>query len=65
MRNEIVLNRVSNWEFLAPQTEEEYRESRNAISFEIRDSHDILIANYSRLSRHAHDGTGAGSSAAL
>jgi hypothetical protein len=46
VRNEIVLNRVSNWEFLAPQTEEEYRESRNAISFEIRDSHDILIANY-------------------
>ena len=46
VRNEIVLNRVSNWEFLAPQTEEEYRESRNAISLEIRDSHDILIANY-------------------
>ncbi len=32
-------------EFLAPQIEEEYRESRNAISLEIRDSHDILIAN--------------------
>ncbi len=46
VRNEIVLNRVSNWEFLAPQTEEEYRESRNTISLEIRDSHDILIANY-------------------
>jgi len=46
VRNEIVLNRVSNWELLAPQTEEEYRESRNSISFEIRDSHDILIANY-------------------
>ena len=46
VRNEIVLNRVSNWELLAPQTEEEYRESRNAISLEIRDSHDILIANY-------------------
>ena len=46
VRNEIVLNRVANWEFLAPQTEEEYRESRNAISIEIRDSHDILIANY-------------------
>ena len=31
---------------LAPQTEEEYRESRNAVSLELRDSHDILIANY-------------------
>ncbi|MEP7243715.1 MAG: glycosyl hydrolase family 28-related protein [Gammaproteobacteria bacterium] len=46
VRNEIVLNRVANWELLAPQTEEEYRESRNAVSLEIRDSHDILIANY-------------------
>jgi hypothetical protein len=46
VRNEIVLNRVSNWELLAPQTEEEYGEGRHAISLEIRDSHDILIANY-------------------
>jgi hypothetical protein len=46
VRNEIVLNHVSHWEFLAPQTEEEYRESRNAVSVELRDSHDILIANY-------------------
>jgi Pectate lyase superfamily protein len=46
VRNEIVFNRVSNWELLAPQTEEEYGESRNAVSLEIRDSHDILIANY-------------------
>jgi len=46
VRNEIVLNRVSNWELLAPQTEEEYGESRNAVSLEIRDSHDILVANY-------------------
>lgn len=46
VRNEIVLNHVSHWEFLAPQTEEEYRESRNAVSLELRDSHDILIANY-------------------
>jgi hypothetical protein len=45
-RNEIVLNRVANWELLAPQTEEEYREDRDAVSLEIRDSHDILIANY-------------------
>jgi Endopolygalacturonase len=46
VRAEIVLERVANWEFHAPQTEEEYRESGNATSFEIRDSHDILIANY-------------------
>jgi hypothetical protein len=46
VRAEIVLERVANWEFLAPQTEEEYRESGNATSFEIRDSRDILIANY-------------------
>jgi Pectate lyase superfamily protein len=46
VRNEIVFNRVANWELLAPQTEEEYGESRNSVSLEIRDSHDILIANY-------------------
>ena len=45
-RVEIGLNRVSHWEFLAPQTEEEAGESQDAVSFEIRDSHDILIANY-------------------
>jgi hypothetical protein len=46
MRNEIVFNRASNWELLAPQTEEESGESLKAVSLEIRDSHDILIANY-------------------
>lgn len=46
VRSEIVMERVANWELLAPQTEEEYRESGNAVSLEIRDSHDILIANY-------------------
>jgi Pectate lyase superfamily protein len=46
VRNEIVLNRVAHWELLAPQTEEEFGESRNALSLEIRDSHDILVANY-------------------
>jgi sugar lactone lactonase YvrE len=46
VRNEIVLNRVANWELFAPQTEEEFRESRNAVSLEIRDSHDILVTNY-------------------
>jgi hypothetical protein len=46
VRNEIVLNRVAHWELLAPQTEEEFGESRNAVSLEIRDSKDILVANY-------------------
>lgn len=46
VRNEIVLNRVAHWEIFAPQTEEEYGESRNAVSLEIRQSRDILIANY-------------------
>ena len=46
VRTEIGLDRVSHWEFLAPQTEEEWGESRDAASFEIRDSHDVLIANY-------------------
>lgn len=46
VRSEIVLERAANWELLAPQTEEEYRESGNAVSLDIRDSHDILIANY-------------------
>jgi sugar lactone lactonase YvrE len=45
-RTEIVMHRVSNWELLAPQTEEEFAESRNAISFEISDCSNILIANY-------------------
>lgn len=44
-RVEIALNRVKNWELLAPQTEEEGGESRDAVALEIRDSSDILIAN--------------------
>jgi len=46
MRTEISLNRVANWEFLAPQTEEEAGEGEDTVSLEIRDSHDILVANY-------------------
>ncbi|WP_243455767.1 glycosyl hydrolase family 28-related protein [Sphingosinicella sp. BN140058] len=45
-RAEIVLDGVRNWEFLAPQTEEEAGESRNAVSLEVRNSRDILFANY-------------------
>lgn len=44
-RVEIALNRVANWELLAPQTEEEGGESKDAVALEIRDSRDILIGN--------------------
>ncbi|KQY93806.1 gluconolaconase [Caulobacter sp. Root1455] len=46
VRTEISLNRVANWELLAPQTEEEAGEGEETVSLEIRDSHDILVANY-------------------
>ncbi|RXD05921.1 gluconolaconase [Sphingomonas sp. UV9] len=45
-RAEIVLDGVKNWEFLAPQTEEEAGESRDAVSIEVRNSSNILFANY-------------------
>ncbi|MBU3079486.1 SMP-30/gluconolactonase/LRE family protein [Sphingomonas sp. XMGL2] len=43
---EIAFNRVENWELLAPQTEEEAGESQDAVSLEIRNSSNILVANY-------------------
>ncbi|PIC00123.1 glycosyl hydrolase family 28-related protein [Caulobacter sp. X] len=46
VRSEISLNRVANWEFLAPQTEEEAGEGEDTVSLEIRDSRNILLANY-------------------
>ncbi|MDV6333059.1 glycosyl hydrolase family 28-related protein [Asticcacaulis sp. 201] len=46
VRAEIVLDGVENWEFLAPQTEEEVRESQDTVSTEIRNSRNILFANY-------------------
>jgi hypothetical protein len=46
VRNEFVLDHVQNWEFLAPQTEQEVAEGMDAVSFEIRDSSNILLANY-------------------
>ncbi|MCW3846637.1 glycosyl hydrolase family 28-related protein [Sphingomonas sp. LB-2] len=46
VRAEIVLDRVRNWEFLAPQTEEEAGESRAAVAIEVRNSRDILFANF-------------------
>jgi hypothetical protein len=43
---EITLDRVQNWEFYGPQTEEEASTSAEAVAFEIRDSKNITIANY-------------------
>ena len=45
-RAEIIMDNVENWEFLAPQTEQEVRDGVNAISTEIRNSRNILFANY-------------------
>jgi hypothetical protein len=45
-RNEFVLDNVENWEFLAPQTEQEVGDGPNAIGLEIRNSRNLLFANY-------------------
>ncbi|MDP5277490.1 glycosyl hydrolase family 28-related protein [Sphingomonas sp. DG1-23] len=45
-RNEFVLDNVQNWEFLAPQTEQEVGDGPNAIGLEIRNSRNLLFANY-------------------
>jgi hypothetical protein len=44
--NEIKLERVENWDFNAPQTEEESATSPEAVSLEISHSKNITIANY-------------------
>ncbi|NIJ19089.1 hypothetical protein FHS95_000758 [Sphingomonas naasensis] len=46
VRAEIVLDGVRNWQFLAPQTEEETGESRNTVALEVRNSRDLLFANF-------------------
>jgi hypothetical protein len=46
VRTEIKLERVENWELLAAQTEEEAGEGPEAVSLEIANSRNILIANY-------------------
>ncbi|MBO9622489.1 MAG: SMP-30/gluconolactonase/LRE family protein [Sphingomonas sp.] len=46
VRTEIGLNRVANWELLAPQTEEEAGEGPDTVALEIRDSRNILVANF-------------------
>ncbi|HMC78339.1 MAG TPA: glycosyl hydrolase family 28-related protein [Vicinamibacterales bacterium] len=43
---EIKLDRVENWDFNAPQTEEEAQSSPEAVAFEINRSRNITIANY-------------------
>jgi hypothetical protein len=55
-RNEFVLDNVQNWEFLAPQTEQEVGDGPNAISLEIRNSKNLLFANYHgyRVTRSYH-----------
>ena len=45
-RVEIALNRAQNWDFYAPQTEEEAGESQEAISLQIQGSSHITIANW-------------------
>jgi hypothetical protein len=44
--SEIRLDRVENWEFHGPQTEEESSNGTEAVSFEISDSRNVTIANY-------------------
>lgn len=46
VRNEVKLDRVSNWELFAIQTEEERGESPFALPLDINRSHNITIANY-------------------
>jgi sugar lactone lactonase YvrE len=55
-RYEFVLDNVQNWEFLAPQTEQEVGDGPDAISLEIRNSHNLLFANYHgyRVTRNYH-----------
>ena len=56
VRNEFVLDNVQNWEFLAPQTEQEVGDGPDAVSLEVRNSHNILFANYHgyRVARSYH-----------
>jgi hypothetical protein len=44
--SEIKLDRVENWEFHGPQTEEEASTSPEAVALEIADSKNITIANF-------------------
>jgi sugar lactone lactonase YvrE len=46
VRNEVVLENVSNWQIYAPQTEEESGEGAFALPLDIRDSSNVTIANF-------------------
>ena len=61
VRNEIVLDGVENWEFHAPQTEQEVGEGMDAVSLDIRNSRNLLFANYHsyRVTRTFHPATHA------
>ncbi|WP_426043359.1 glycosyl hydrolase family 28-related protein [Caulobacter sp. DWR3-1-2] len=56
VRNEFVLDNVQNWEFLAPQTEQEVGDGPDTVPLEIRNSRNILFANYHgyRVTRSYH-----------
>nr|WP_314543121.1 glycosyl hydrolase family 28-related protein [uncultured Massilia sp.] len=45
IRNEIVLDGVENWEFHAPQTEEEVHDGADSVALDVRNSKNILFAN--------------------
>lgn len=61
VRNEIVLDGVENWEFLAPQTEQEVGEGMDSTSLDVRNSRNILFANYHsyRVTRTFHPAVSA------
>jgi sugar lactone lactonase YvrE/polygalacturonase len=61
VRNEIVLDNVRNWEFLAPQTEQEVGEGTDAVSLELRHVRNVLFANYHsyRVTRTFHPAASA------
>jgi len=46
VRNEVVLDHVSNWQIYALQTEEERGEEGFALPLDIRDSNNITLANF-------------------
>jgi len=46
VRNEVILNKIKNWDLVALQTEEERVPSPHALSLEISQSRNITVANY-------------------
>lgn len=45
VRNEVIISNAANWQIYALQTEEERGESGFALPLEIRNSHDVTVAN--------------------